>query len=130
MSRDWVEADYPRKRRLTESEMHEVLRSGPRAAWFEPAYQRAVVFNHCSMPEARYGIVRVSGDAEPYTIEVTTFADLDSLQWALSAQWSGLKRDQDVPGVLYDVLFFELDQPPLLYLVIEQDDEPEEEVHE
>ncbi|WP_347756819.1 hypothetical protein [Agrococcus sp. ProA11] len=109
-----------------------VLRRGADPAWFEPAYQRAVIIPHRADRPYRYGLIRVYGDsAAPEAYDVQWFWDREGLSWALEAQWSGLVPNarQGEPRLPYDVFFFTADEPLRLRLVVEvgdfDDDEDE-----
>lgn len=134
MSRRWARADYPSKTWLSEAEAMDVLRRGADPAWFEPAYQRAVIIPHRSARAYRYGLIRVYGDsAAPEAYDVQLSWDREGLAWALEAQWSGLFPDarKGEPRLPYDVFFFSADQPLKLRIVIEEDDrEDDDEVEE
>ena len=71
--------------------------------------------------------VRVYGDAEPFTYEVELFSDREALSWAIGAQWDGYRLRTDESRPAYDVLFFEMDQPARLRMVVELDDEADDE---
>ncbi|MEV8174968.1 hypothetical protein [Microbacterium sp. NPDC079176] len=128
MSRRWQRVDLPSKTWLSESEAMDVLRRGADPAWFEPAYQRAVVIPHRPERAYRYGLIRIYGDpAAPEAHDIQLFWDREGLSGALEVQWSDLIQNTrpGEPRLPYDVFFFELDQSPRLYLVIEQDEDDE-----
>lgn len=120
-----IRVNWPGKHNLTDREADEVLRSGPKLGWFEPAYPRGILLADVRQ---RYGLVRVFTDGtESVHYEFEFFDDRQGLAWALNAQWEGRSRESDEPRLPYDVYYFEPDKPIRLRLVIEQDEEDSEE---
>ncbi|WP_353816283.1 hypothetical protein [Agromyces sp. SYSU T00266] len=118
-----IRVSWPGKHNLTDREADEVLRSGPKPSWFEPAYRRAILLADV---RHRYGLVRVFTDGtESVHYDFEFFDDRQGLAWALDAQWGRRSQESDRPRLPYDVYYFVPDEPLRLRLVIEYDDEDE-----
>lgn len=132
MTRRFVDADYPSKKRLTETEMHDELRNGPDPDWFQPWAERGVMLGN--LTTHGYGYIHVYSIAGSFQYDFAAWPTEEGLRYGLQALHShhtrqGLVLDRTYPRCeeCQGIVYFAPDQPPRLHLVIEPDDEPEAE---
>ncbi|WP_417554315.1 hypothetical protein [Microbacterium sp.] len=81
----WATADYPSKKRLTEYEAMDLLRHGPKLAWFMPWLRRSPV-RFAGVPKrGGYGYAHIHSGSKrkAFRVEVRTFWDREGLRWGL-----------------------------------------------
>ncbi|WP_194411291.1 hypothetical protein [Microbacterium cremeum] len=131
MSRRTVRANYPNKKRLSESEQTELLRSGPHPEWFEGWAERGVML--ARMTSHSYGYFHVYSDGNgSFNYDFAAWDTEEGLRWGLQALHSHhvgqgprdltYPKCEDCRGVMY----FTPDQAPRLHMVIEQDEDDSE----
>ncbi|MCZ4301339.1 hypothetical protein [Microbacterium oxydans] len=120
MSRRTVRANYPGKKRLTETEMDRVLRDGPPLEWFEPWAERGVML--ARMTSHGYGYFHVYSEDGSFQYDFAAWPTEEGLRWGMERLHKEHTDCQGCRGVMY----FTPDQPPRLHIVVEQDEEDTE----
>lgn len=108
-----IKANYPGKKRLTETEAKNDLKFGPMPHWFKPWASEAVLISDA---DARYALVHVHGD--PVEYEVRTFITEEKLRWALDSLYNAHTCGAECVGIYYVTP----DVPLRMYAVIETDE--------
>ncbi|WP_315070325.1 hypothetical protein [uncultured Microbacterium sp.] len=127
MSRQWVPADYPSKKRLSEAEALEALDHGPKPEWLEPWIERGVML--ANLTKHGYGYVHVYSVAGSFQYDFAAWPDQEGLNWGLDALWQHHSKQSPLGDRSYPrceecqgIVYFTPDQPVRLHLVVEQDD--------
>jgi hypothetical protein len=122
VSRRWVAADYPSKKRLTDYEAKALAERGPELAWFVPWAEHGVLMPAGATGEPfRCGYVHMGADSE-----VHLFHDREGLSRALDA----LYREHPKHVEACELWYFTPDEPIRLRMVVELDDEADELEHD
>jgi len=129
-----ITVNYPGKKRLTEAEAAEVLRTGsPEPKWFEPFAVQGVWLGRET--KHGYGYVHVYSIDGSFQFDFATWNTKEGLGAGLEALWrhhtrQGLQQDPTYPRCedCQGVVYFVPDELPRLRLVIEydEDDDPDD----
>jgi hypothetical protein len=129
-----ITVNYPGKKRLTEAEAAEVLRTGsPRPEWFEPWAEHAVWMGRET--KHGFGYVHVYSIAGSFQYDFAAYPTKEGLGSGLEALWrlhNGKLGPTDDPSYpkcegCQGVAYFMPDEPPHLYMVVEYDEDDEDE---
>jgi hypothetical protein len=117
MARRGVAANYPSKKRLTETERNDLLAHGPKTSYFSPWAERGILL--VRLTSHAYGYIHVYSQQGSFQYDFAAWDSQEGLNWGLEDLW---KRHPDCDAC-QGVIYFQPDEPLRLYMEIEADEE-------
>ncbi|OAN29000.1 hypothetical protein A4X17_05280 [Plantibacter sp. H53] len=131
MTRRFTPASYPGKKRLTEAEQNEELRSGPPPEWLEPWVKRGVML--ADLTKHGYGYIHVYSIAGSFQYDFASWPTEEAFRWGLLSLWEhhlgrtpAVDRTYPKCEECEGVVYFAPDQSARVRVVIELDEEEPE----